>query len=254
MVEISFIFIVGSIIGSFLNVCIYRLPEKVSLVFPSSFCPVCKEGIPFWVNIPILGYLILKGKCIKCASTISPRYLFVELLTAILSVFCYFQFGLSIQFFIYSIFIYFLIVIAFIDIKTHLIYNKVLITFISIGLITQIIIPFIPWEQAVLGMLSGGLSMFFISLLGKWLFKKESLGMGDVKLAAVAGFFTGWLNILIALYLGFILAFVTITLQNRFKKTKISGYIPLGPFMAAGLIVFLFWGKEISNFYLSIVL
>jgi leader peptidase (prepilin peptidase)/N-methyltransferase len=250
----TFVFIIGAVFGSFLNVCIYRLPEKISLIFPSSSCPVCKKRIPFWANIPILGYLILKGKCYECSSRISIRYPLVELFAGILTVLSFLQFGFSVQFFIYTIFIYFLIVIAFIDIKTHLIYNKVLIIFFATGVITQIIIPFISWEQAVLGLIAGGSSMFFVALLGKWLFKKESLGMGDVKFAAVCGFFTGWLNILIALYLGFVLAFISITLHNRIKKRKISGYIPLGPFLAAGLILFLFWGKEISSFYLSMVL
>ena len=176
MLQISFVFIIGTIFGSFLNVCIYRLPEKMSLIFPASSCTICKKRIPMWANIPILGYLFLKGKCYECSATISIRYPLVELLSGILTILSFVQFGLSVSFFIYTVFIYFLIVIAFIDIKTHLIYNKVLIAFLSVGIITQIIVPFISWEKALLGMLSGGVSMFFISLLGKWMFKKESLG------------------------------------------------------------------------------
>ncbi|KAA3617276.1 MAG: prepilin peptidase [Calditrichaeota bacterium] len=251
--ELVFAFIIGSSIGSFLNVCIYRLVEKKSLIFPGSFCPECKKNIPAWSNIPLLGFILLRGKCYKCSANISFRYPLVELLAGVFTVFSFLHFGLSISFVVYSVFIYFLIVIAFIDIQTHLIYNKVLIVLLIFGLFSQILFTFIPWDEALLGLATGGLTMWLISILGKWMFKKESLGMGDVKLAAVAGFFTGWLNVLIALYLGFILAFIAITLHNKFKKIKITGYIPLGPFLAGGLIVFLFWGDEISKFYITLV-
>jgi leader peptidase (prepilin peptidase) / N-methyltransferase len=255
MIELIIIFILGSIIGSFLNVCIYRLPQKISLVFPSSFCPACKEKIPTWSNIPIIGFFMVKGKCRACSSKISKRYPFVEILSGILTVVSFIHFGLGVSFFIYSLFIYFLIVIAFIDLKTHLIYNKVLFALLAAGISTQLFSPFITWEEGLLGFVAGGLSMFLISLLGKVLFKKESLGMGDVKLAAVAGFFTGWVNVLMALYLGFVLAFVTIIIYNKFQKTQIKNdHIPLGPFLALGLILFLFWGDQILQFYLSIVL
>jgi len=253
MNQIVFLFIIGSIIGSFLNVCIYRLPEKVSLVFPSSYCPKCKSKIPIWSNIPIIGFLILKGKCNNCSSNISFRYPLVELLSSILTILSFLTFGFSIQFFVYSVLIYFLIVIAFIDLKTHLIYDKVLLTFFIIGLLIQLIFPFIAWEESLLGVLLGGLSMFLISLLGKWMFNKESMGMGDVKLVAVAGFFVGWINVLISVYLGFIIAFIIMMILIRLKKRETSDLIPFGPFIAMGIILFLFVGEEIIQFYLSLV-
>lgn len=162
-------------------------------------------------------------------------------------------FGFTSLFFIYTVFIYFLIVIGFIDYKTHLIFNKVLLALFIFGVSAQLLFPFIAWKDAVLGLVLGGISMFLIAVLGKAVFKKESMGMGDVKMAMVAGFFVGWQNILIALYVGFVLAFLTMIIISAIKKSKIQGYIPLGPFLAAGLVVFLFWGKQIIHMYLKLV-
>ena len=135
-----------------------------------------------------------------------------------------------------------------------MIYNKVLIVLFLFLLLAQFYSPFISWKNAFIGALTGGGSMFIIALLGKMLFKKESLGMGDVKLAATSGFFIGWQKILIALYAGFVIAFLTIIIINRFKKTKVTGYVPLGPFLALGIIIFLFWGQQLIQLYLSLVI
>jgi len=149
---------------------------------------------------------------------------------------------------------YFLIVIGFIDFKTQLIFNKVLMALLLFAMIAQMVSPFTAWQDALLGMLSGGGAMLLVSLLGKALFKKESLGMGDVKLAAVAGFFLGWQHILIAIYTGFVFALITMVLIHSIKRTRIVGYVPLGPFLAMGIITFIIWGKEIIQIYLSLVI
>jgi leader peptidase (prepilin peptidase)/N-methyltransferase len=254
MFDILLLFVLGSIIGSFLNVCIYRLPVNLSLWKPGSFCPHCKKHITIWNNIPIISFLLLKGKCVHCKNSISIQYILVEVLTAIVTVLTYEYYALSNMFIIYSVFMYFLIVIGFIDFKTQLIHNKVLVTLLLFAIMAQMISPFTRWQNALLGMLTGGGTMFLVSLLGKALFKKESLGMGDVKLAAVAGFFLGWQNILIAVYTGFVFALITIIITNSMKRTSIVGYVPLGPFLAMGIITFIFWGKEIIQIYLSLVI
>lgn len=254
MSEVAFVFLAGIIAGSFLNVCIFRMPEKISVVSPGSFCPKCNTPILWWNNIPLLGFILLRGKCRSCHAPISYQYPLVELLAGLLTVLTFSHFGFSIKFLAYTNFIYFLIVIAFIDARTQLIYNKVLIFFLGSGILLQVISPFIPWQDALLGMVTGGAAMFLIALLGQLLFKKESLGMGDVKLALVAGFFVGWKSILIALYIGFVLAFLSMIFINRINKNKISGSIPLAPFLAGGLIVFLFWGTQITRIYWSLVI
>jgi len=254
MVEI-YIFILGISLGSFINVVAYRLPLKKSIIFPSSSCISCNAKIPFWANVPVLGFLFVKGRCVNCKEKISVQYPIVELLAGLITVLCYYKYGISILFFVYVVFIYFLLTISLIDIKTRLIYDKILVIMLALGVLVQLILPFTLWMEALYGFFAGGLSMFLISILGKFAFKKESLGMGDVKLAAVSGFFVGWFNVLIALYFGFVLAFLTMIIIARIKKIQLTGfYFPFGPFIAGGLIIFLFWGNEITALYLNMVL
>ena len=253
MLEILLLFILGSIIGSFLNVCIYRLPLNLSLWKPGSFCPHCKKHITIWNNIPIVSYLLLKRKCAHCKNPISVQYILIEVLTGIVTVLTYEYYALSNMFIINLVFMYFLIVIGFIDLKTRLIYNRVLVSLLLFAIMAQTVSPFTQWQNALLGVLIGGGAMYLVSLLGKAVLKKESLGMGDVKLAAVAGFFLGWQNILIAVYTGFVFALITMLMINSIKRSRIVGYIPLGPFLALGIITFIFWGKDIVQIYLSLV-
>lgn len=251
MLEILF-FIVGVAIGSFLNVCIYRLPRKESVVSPSSHCPHCEKKIPFYFNIPIISYLWLKGKCFYCKSKISLRYLIVELLSGILTLLSFVHFGLGIKFIFYSIFTYFLITIAFIDLDTKQIYNKLLAYLIIFGIVANLFLKIIPWNEALLGVAAGGSFMILIFLLGHFLFHKESLGMGDVKFIAVAGFFLGWKMIIIATFFGFACSLpVLIGLMIK-GKLKLGEYVPLGPFLAVALVVFVFWGRTILDWYLQL--
>lgn len=201
----------------------------------------------------MLGFFILRGKCVHCKSPISMQYISVEILSGLLTVLAYKYFAFNNLFILYSVFMYFLIVIALIDLKTQLIYNKVLFVLFFFAVIFQVFWPFATWPNALTGLVVGGGTMFLISLLGKLLFKKESLGMGDVKLAAVAGFIIGWQYVLIAIYIGFVFALITMVLLNRIKGTQLSGYIPLGPFLALGIMVFLFLGNQIIEIYMSIV-
>ncbi len=246
-----FIFSIGAIFGSFLNVCIYRLPEKKSIISPGSACPNCTIPIPFYYNIPIFSYLFLKGRCHNCTYKIPLHYLIVELFTAFITLFNYSQFDLSPAFYAYTILTYALLVVAVIDIKTHLILNKVLIVLLIFGLVLNISFPFTAWTDALWGMVAGGMSMFFIAFLGKLLFKKESLGMGDVKLVAVVGFFVGWLHTLVAIYLGFLLAFIWLMVTKRSKGINRDGYIPLGPFLSVAFMVFVYWGNSILRYYIT---
>ncbi len=243
------IFILGAAIGSFLNVCIYRLPRKLSVVSPGSACPNCRNPIPFYQNIPVLSYILLRGKCANCGYKIPIHYFAVEIFSGLIALFNYTQFGLTPLFPAYTILAFGLVVVTGIDIKTNLILNKVLIIILSIGLLLNIVFPFIAWDKAVLGFLSGGITMYLIALMGKSLFKKESLGMGDVKLAGVVGFFLGWLYILISIYLGFLLAFIVLIFMGRLKKNKLKSVIPLGPFLSLAFMVFVYWGDAIIHYY-----
>ncbi|GAB4376464.1 MAG: A24 family peptidase [Calditrichia bacterium] len=250
----ALLFIVGAVIGSFLNVVIYRLPRKISLVKPDSFCPQCEAPIPTRFNIPILGYIILRGKCYYCHQKISFGYFFVELISGIVSVFTFLKFGFTPGFFFYLIFIYFLIVISFIDLSTQLIYNKLLIALLGFGVLFNLLFSVIAWSQALTGVVIGGASLFLFALLGQFLFKKESMGMGDVKLAAVMGFFLGWKMVLLALLIGFCYAFLAFIFLSFSKTERFKEYVPMAPFLALSTITFIYWGPALIQWYWNLFL
>ncbi len=245
-------FLLGLAIGSFLNVVVYRLPKSISLSRPRSACPACHAPIAAYDNIPVVSYLLLRGRCRHCRSSIPLRYPLVELATAVLFFVVYYDKGLSMQLPLYLLFLAFMISIALIDINTGLILDKQLILLLGLGVVLNITLPFIAWKDALLGMLTGAGAMYLIALSGKMMFKRESLGFGDVKFAAVAGFYLGAIPALAASYVGFVLAFVAIVAGKALRKS-LPRQIPLGPFLAGGFFLFLLWGSEIGTFYISLV-
>lgn len=245
-------FVLGLVFGSFLNVSAYRIPLKKSIVFGRSQCPHCGHVIPFYYNIPIISFIILKGRCHFCGARISFQYPLVELLTGILTWALFRRYGLSYHFLFYLIFVYFLIVIAVIDLKTHLILNKVLIALFLLGLIVNFLGHILPFKDAFIGALVGSVTMYLVAYAGKKFFKKEAMGMGDVKLAFVSGFFLGWQFILWALYLGFLLALLSIGFVWLLKRKDIPKEIPMGPFFALGFVLNLFYGQQLLEFYLKL--
>ncbi len=247
-----FLFVLGAVVGSFLNVCIYRIPRNISLVKPGSFCPKCSTPIPFYHKIPIISFIILRGKCHYCHQPISTRYLLVELLTAFLTIASYYKFGWSSEFFHYTIFIYFLIVISFIDLFFQLVYNRILLYLLAYGVCFNLFFSVQPWREAIGGFLAGGLFMLFFAILGELLFKKESMGMGDVKFAAVIGFYLGWKMVLLALFLGFIYAMIIVLLLSFTGKYRVPKYISLAPFLAIGSLTFLYCGPTLLKWYWSL--
>ncbi len=247
-------FIFGTVIGSFLNVCIYRIPKNISLVRPGSFCPNCGTHIPFYHNIPLLSYLILRGRCHACQHPISIRYFIVELFTGLLTVVTYHKFGLTPSFVFYMIFIYFLVVISFIDLSTQLIFNRMLGYLLAFGILFNLIFNVRPWSEAIPGFLAGGGSLLFFAILGKALFKKESMGMGDVKFAAVLGFFLGWKMVLLALLVGFMYAILAFLFLAISGKNRLQDYLPMAPFFTVGSVTFVYWGSTLLQWYWSFFL
>jgi len=243
------LFIFGAVIGSFLNVCIYRIPRSISLVRPGSFCPNCGVHIPFYHNIPLLSYALLKGQCAVCHQAIGNRYWVVELFSGLITVLTYAKFGLYPAFFFYIVFIYFLIVISFIDLATQLIYNRLLIYLLIFGVGFNAAFAVRPWIETGLGVIAGGCSLLFFAVLGKMLFRKDSMGMGDIKLAAVLGFFLGWKMVLLALLVGFIYAMVAAVLLSLAGRNRLQEYLPVAPFLAIGSLTFVYWGPALLQWY-----
>ena len=243
------IFILGLIVGSFCNVCIYRIPKNESIIYPASHCPKCRTTIKPVDNIPLLSYILLKGRCRNCGSKISIQYPVVELLTGIIYLIIYLIYGLSIQSLIYIILSSALIIIAFIDLNEQIVPDVISLPGIGVGLILSFFVPYLSFINSALGVVVGGGIILIIALVGSMIFKKEAMGGGDVKLAAMMGAFLGWRYIIISLFLGFFLgALVGIFLVLSKIKSK-EDMVPFGPFIALGSLITLLWGEKIIAWY-----
>ena len=245
------IFIIGLVIGSFSNVCIYRLPRNESLVRPGSHCPQCSKPIPFYDNIPIISYLLLKGKCRYCGQSIPPQYPIVELATGLFYLALYLFYGLQPIAIVYMLLCTLLIIISFIDLRERIIPDVLSVPFIIIGFAFSFFLRNINPLDSLLGILAGGGSLLLIAIVGSKLFKKEAMGGGDIKLAAMLGAFLGWQLTLLSLFLGFFLGSVIGVLIMVTSKNK-NDVIPFGPFIALGAMISMFWGQAILHWYLMI--
>lgn len=238
-----FAFIFGAVVGSFLNVCIFRIPAKISIIKPFSQCPHCHHPIRFYDNIPLISYIVLMGKCRDCGSKISWRYPLVELITAVLSLLLFLQFGLTMQFLIFFIFTAVLIVIAFIDLDHQIIPDVLTLPGIPVFFLLAIIVIKIPRLEALIGLLVGGGVLFAIAFIYELVSKREGMGGGDIKLLAMIGGFLGWKSLIfILLFSSFSGAIVGITAMI-IKKQDMKYAVPFGPFLSAAAIAYIFWGN-----------
>ena len=255
MIPKSIIFIFGACIGSFLNVCIYRLGKGESIIRPRSHCPHCNHRLTWYENIPFLSYLMLRAKCRYCKKPISFQYFMVELITAGFFLLFLNYFGLSILFLIYAALVSALIVVTFIDIKEQIIPDEISLPGMIIGLAVSFIYPVLhrldshtlSLLYSLLGLIAGGGSIYLIGLLGDFVFKKESMGGGDVKLLAMVGAFIGWKMVLLVFFISPLFgAIIGIILKMR-KNVSI---IPYGPFLSLGTIIVIIWGRQIIDWIL----
>ncbi len=249
MLKLAF-FIWGSIVGSFLNVCIYRMPLSKSIVWPGSQCVHCGHFIKWYENIPMFSFLFLKGKCSACKKKISSRYFLVELLTAVLFTALYVKFGFSLELLFFLILVCGLIVATFIDFDYQLIPDTVSLGGLALGLIASYVHPHMFATEArntallysFYGAAAGGISIYAVGLLGKFLFKKDAMGFGDVKFLAMIGSFVGWQKVILIFFLApFFGSAVGIFLKIKYKVET----IPYGPYLALATLVAIFWGERI---------
>jgi leader peptidase (prepilin peptidase)/N-methyltransferase len=244
-------FWVGAIVGSFLNVCIYRIPAGESVVSPPSHCPKCSNKIRWYQNIPILSYLFLSGRCGFCRTRIPFRYVLVEALTGVLFVVNYVHFGLSFATPIYWLFTAALVVITFIDLDHQIIPDVISLPGIVVGFLCSFVIPWLTWLDSLLGILLGGGLLFAIAWLYEVLLKREGMGGGDIKLLAMIGAFLGWKAVFPVIFFAS-LAGTLIGVPLMLIKGKDARFaLPFGPFLAGAALVFLFWGQAIVGWYLS---
>jgi leader peptidase (prepilin peptidase)/N-methyltransferase len=242
--------ILGAMIGSFLNVCIFRLPKEESIIWPGSHCPHCKKQIKFYDNIPLISYLLLKGKCRHCKKPISFQYPLIEGITALSSLFLIMKFGPSLSYLFYFAFVAALIVITVIDLYHQIIPDAISLPGIGVGLLASLLIPQITFFNSLIGILLGGGSLFIVATFYQWLFKREGMGGGDIKLLAMIGAFLGWKAVLLTILLSSFIGSVTGILMMVVKGKDFKYAIPFGPFLSLGAVISLFYGQNIINWYL----
>lgn len=243
-------FIAGAISGSFMNVCIYRMPRTKSIIAPRSRCPLCGKKIAWFDNIPIVSFLILGGKCRSCKKRISARYIIVEILSGAACVLLYRWFALTPKFFILWYLLGSLTVASFIDLEFREIPDAITLPGIVIGLGAAALYPPLMGESNVLvsllnsflGVIAGGGSIYLLGFFGEFIFRKEAMGGGDVKLLAMIGAFLGWK---LALFTFFLAPFFGSVVGITLKIKKGESVIPYGPHLSLAAAVALFYGKEI---------
>jgi leader peptidase (prepilin peptidase)/N-methyltransferase len=267
---LAVVFIFGAVFGSFLNVCIYRLPRSgMSIIKPSSRCPKCERPIRWFDNIPLLSYLLLLGRCRHCKNPISLRYPLVELLTALLFTFAFAHHfsgtdpitrntivGFAISIYLIAA----LIVITFIDFEFRIIPDEISLSGIVIALIVSLAFPSIisplwffnsestfvtAFVPSLFVVVTGGLLIYLVGVFGKIIFRKEAMGFGDVKLMAMLGGFMGWEAVLYVFFLGCLFGAVVGIISWMVTKDH---YLAFGPYLALGALVMIFFGPEIKIF------
>ncbi len=251
-IEIILLFILGLIVGSFSNVCIYRIPRNESIIYPASHCPKCRSKIKLVDNIPLLSFILLKGRCRNCKSKIAIQYPIVELLSGLIYLIIYLAYGLNVQTLIYIILSSALIIIAFIDLNEQIVPDVISLPGIVIGFILSFFVPYISFINSALGVLVGGGIILIIGVAGSVIFKKEAMGGGDVKLAAMIGAFLGWRYIIISLFLGFFLGALAGIFLILSKIKSREDVIPFGPFIVLGSFITLLWGDKIISWYIGL--
>ncbi len=253
LVLAGFIFLGGLIIGSFLNVCIFRLPRSRSLVFPGSSCPDCNQPIKFYDNIPILSYLWLGGKCRFCGHRISARYPLVELLSGILALALFIRYDIAWSAPILYIFTASLLIITVIDIDHKIIPDSITIPGIPIGFLASFFLPHVTWTESLFGIGLGGGSLLVVAVVYEFIAKKEGMGGGDIKLLAMIGGFLGWQGVVFTIFSSSIIGTVVgIFIAVKTKQGR-QAAIPFGPFLSVGALLYIFQGPEIVRWYFEIL-
>lgn len=243
------VFLFGLCIGSFLNVCIHRIPASQSIVFPGSSCPRCAAPIRFYDNIPLLSYLWLLGKCRHCKSPISIRYPLVELLTGFFALAVYVKFGLTLAALVYFVFIAVLVLITFIDIDHRIIPDILSLPGIAVFFLAGLLLPHLSWVDSLLGILVGGGSLYLVALVYYLLTRKEGMGGGDIKLLAMIGAMVGWKGVLFTIFVSSAVGTVAGLGVMLFTRQNLKLAIPFGPFLAIGATTYLFFGARVLTWY-----
>jgi len=249
---LAFVFIFGACIGSFLNVCIHRIPKGISLLHPSSQCPTCRTPIRFYDNLPILSFLFLKRRCRSCNAMISYRYPLVEFLTGLLAVSIGIRYGISLEGFIFFLFAAALLTVTFIDIDHQMIPDRITLPGILGGLAAAAVLPEMRLIDSLLGILAGGGVLLAVALLYHAITRKEGMGGGDIKLLAMIGAMTGWTGVLFTVFIASVFGALVGAMIMLKTETGLKTAVPFGPFLSLGALAYVYTGPEWISWYLHL--
>ncbi len=243
--------LLGLSIGSFLNVVIYRLPNKTFFKSGRSVCRSCDQQLKWYHNIPLLSYLFLRGRCAFCHERIAIRYPLVELLNTAGYLYFFSYLGLHWSFAVWAAMVSALLVIFFIDLDHQIIPDSITLPGMVLGLAASFLPGGIGIIHALIGLVVGGGSLYVIAVVGELLFKKEAMGGGDIKMAGMLGAFLGWQKVLLVFItsaaIGLVVSIVVMAFSSKVRETRM---IPFGPFLALAALVAIIYGDRIIDYYL----
>jgi len=256
MIYQVFVFAVGLSIGSFLNVCIYRLPKDISIVRPPSHCPSCQNPIKPWHNVPVISYLLLMGRCGYCGAPISLRYPLVEFLNGLLYLYIFHKFGVSPHTVFYMAFASALVVITFIDLDFQIIPDEITLPGMLLGLAAAMfILPdphnlsrLLGLKGSLIGLLTGGTIFYVIALVSR-----GGMGGGDIKMMGLVGSVLGWQSVLLTIFVGSFFGSIYGLGLIVFKGAGRKSRVPFGPFLALGTLFSLFFARDAIALYWRLI-
>jgi len=250
-----FAFVFGAVFGSFSGVLIYRIPNNMSIIKPASRCGSCGHELKWYDNIPIFAYIFLGGKCRYCKAKIGAFYFVIEVINAIAYLLCFLKFGISFDTLFAFLVTQILIVMSGIDYQNHFIYdlNQIILAVVIVLWIGVKVIlnPAVPWENLI-GAVAGFVVFWLIRIAGKFVFKKEALGFGDVILYGIIGLLLGWKQLIFALLVLSIVGSLIEVFLILIKVKKREDEIAFGPYIALGAFVSMLYGADVLNWFSSL--
>jgi leader peptidase (prepilin peptidase)/N-methyltransferase len=252
MIYVSiFLFFFGLLIGSFLNVVAIRMLKGESIAFPPSHCTTCGHSLKPLDLLPLLSYLALRGRCRYCHERVSPAYFWGELTTGLLFAWAGWMFGWQLEMIVALFIISILVVIVQTDLREMIIPNKVIVFGIAGGIVFRIFIHDLPLWNYGLSMITGGVLIYLIGMIGSYILKKEAMGGGDVKLFAFVGLMLGFKLLILSIFVASLVGFLSGVLLIISGRAKVGAYIPFGPYIALGSLISYGWGNSLIAWYLS---
>lgn len=248
------IFIVGIIVGSFLTVCVYRIPKGKSVVVPRSACPYCGKQISWYDNVPLFSFFWLWGRCRSCQTKIPFRYPIIELANGVGWLLVVWRFGLTWPVIVYAGLVSVFLVVSWIDWDYKIIPDVITVPGILIGFLCASFLLPTGWINSLLGILVGGGILLFLAWISPFLFGKEGIGGGDIKFLAMVGAFLGWQQALLALMVGSMVGALIGVFLIAAKIARKGQYIPFGPYLALGGMIAILWGNELWDWYFNVLL